>query len=160
MASVRHAIPTLSDAEAHAWFGFLLAHATLARQVDADLFSAHRLTASSHEVLYRLVRADNGQLSVTSLAENVVISPSRVSRVVDDLVREGLVERRPCEKDARISYATVTEEGRRRAAEVEETFHTALRRHFLERLGADDVARLAAIWEKLGFSAPPACETA
>ena len=37
------AIPSLSDTEAHAWFGFLLAHATLARQVDADLLAAHRL---------------------------------------------------------------------------------------------------------------------
>jgi DNA-binding MarR family transcriptional regulator len=160
MASVRQAIPTLSDAEAHAWFGFLLAHAALARQVDADLLDAHRLTASAHEVLYRLVRAPDGQLSVSALAENVVISPSRVSRVVDDLVGRGLIERRTCKSDARISYATITDEGRREAAEVEETFHAALRRRFLSRLDDEDVERLAAIWEKLGFGAPPACETA
>jgi DNA-binding MarR family transcriptional regulator len=90
----------------------------------------------------------------------VVISPSRVSRVVDDLVGRGLVERRTCKSDARISYATITDEGRREAAEVEETFHAALRRRFLDRLDAADVERLAAIWEKLGFAAPPACDTA
>jgi DNA-binding MarR family transcriptional regulator len=161
MASpVSQAIPSLSDTEAHAWFGFLLAHATLARQVDADLLAAHRLTSSSHEVLYRLVRAPEGQLKVTELAENVVISPSRVSRVVDDLVGQGLVERRSCESDARISYATLTEEGRRRAAEVEQTFQVALRRRFLDRLDEKDIKRLAAIWEKLGFGAPPACDVA
>jgi len=157
---VRQTTPTLTDAEAHAWFGFLLAHAALARQVDSDLLAAHRLTASAHEVLYRLVRASDGQLSVTALADNVVISPSRVSRVVDDLVGQGLVERRACQSDARISYATITEEGRRRAAEVEETFHAALHRRFLDRLDGEDVKQLAAIWEKLGFFAPPACETA
>jgi DNA-binding MarR family transcriptional regulator len=159
VASARQATPTLSDAEAHAWFGLLLAHGALARQVDADLLSAHRLTSSAHEVLYRLVRAPNGQLSVSAVAEIVVIGPSRVSRVVDDLVGQGLVERRRDGSDARVSYATVTDDGRRRAAEVEETFHAVLRRRFLDRLGAADVERLAAIWDKLGFASPPACDT-
>jgi DNA-binding MarR family transcriptional regulator len=131
VASARQATPTLSDAEAHAWFGLLLAHGALARQVDA----------------------------VSALAEIVVIGPSRVSRVVDDLVGRGLVERRRDGSDARVSYATVTDDGRRRAAEVEETFHAVLRRRFLDRLDAAEVERLAAIWDKLGFASPPACDT-
>jgi DNA-binding MarR family transcriptional regulator len=133
-----------------AWFGLLHAHAALVRKVDAELAAQHRMSLSAFELLVRLsVAPDDGSLSVTELARQVVISPSRVSRVVDDLGRGGYVERRACRTDARISYVAITDAGRDLLAEASSTFDDAIRRHFLEPLDDEEVAQLGAIWSKL-----------
>jgi DNA-binding MarR family transcriptional regulator len=132
-----------------AWFGLLHAHAALVRQVDAELARRQRLSISAFELLVRLSVAEDGVLSVSDLARQVVISPSRVSRVVDDLRRDGYVERRACESDARISYVAITDAGRDLLADASSTFDDAISRHFLEPLTEDEVVQLARIWEKL-----------
>jgi len=133
-----------------AWFGLLHAHAALVRKVDAELATRHRMSLSAFELLVRLSAAPtDGSLSVTELARQVVISPSRVSRVVDELGRGGYVERRACSTDARVSYVAITEAGRDLLADASTTFDEAIARNFLEPLSDDEVSQLAAIWDKL-----------
>lgn len=133
-----------------AWFGLVHTHAALVRKVDAELAARHRLSLSAFELLGRLAAAPNeGSLSVTDLARQVAISPSRVSRVVDELGRGGYVERRACSTDARVSYVAITEDGRDLLADCSTTFDEAISRHFLEPLSSDEVAQLGAIWDKL-----------
>ena len=133
-----------------AWFGLLHTYAALVRKIDGELAAQHRLSLSAFELLVRLSSApDEGSLSVTELARQVVISPSRVSRVVDELGRGGYVERRACSTDARVSYVAITEAGRELLADASSTFDDAIRRHFLEPLADAEVAQLGAIWEKL-----------
>ncbi len=138
-----------------AWFGLLHAHAAVVRKVDAELSAKQRLSLSAFEVLGRLALApDEGSLSVTDLARQVAISPSRVSRVVDELVRAGYIERRACSTDARVSYCAITDAGRDVLAEASSTFDEAIRQHFLDALSDDEVAQLGAIWTKLLAAAP------
>src|SRR3954467_15019794 len=60
-----------------AWFGLLHTYAALVRKVDAELAAQHRMSLSAFELLVRLSTAPNdGSLSVTELARQVVISPS------------------------------------------------------------------------------------
>jgi DNA-binding MarR family transcriptional regulator len=133
-----------------AWFGLLHTYAALVRKVDGELAAQHRMSLSAFELLVRLSAApEDGSLSVTDLARQVVISPSRVSRVVDDLGRDGYVERRACSTDARVSYVAITDAGRDLLADASSTFDEAIRRHFLEPLADTEVAQLGAIWEKL-----------
>jgi DNA-binding MarR family transcriptional regulator len=133
-----------------AWFGLLHTYAALVRKIDGELAAQHRLSLSAFELLVRLSSApQDGSLSVTELARQVVISPSRVSRVVDELGRGGYVERRACSTDARVSYVAITEAGRDLLADASSTFDDAIRRHFLEPLDDAEVAQLGAIWEKL-----------
>jgi DNA-binding MarR family transcriptional regulator len=139
----------LSGPGGAAWFGLLHTHAALVRQVDAELLARQRVSLSAFECLGRLAATDESQLSVTDLAGQVAISPSRVSRVVDDLARAGYVERRTCSSDARVSYVAITDSGRELLAEAGNTFDDAISRHFLEALTAAEVKQLAAIWEKL-----------
>jgi DNA-binding MarR family transcriptional regulator len=125
-------------------------HAALVRKVDAELAARHRLSLSAFELLGRLSVAPNdGSLSVTDLARQVVISPSRVSRVVDELGRGGYVERRACSTDARVSYVVITQAGRDLLADCSTTFDEAIARNFLEPLSPEEVAQLGAIWDKL-----------
>ena len=141
----------LSTEEATAWFGVVNAQAALVRAVDTELLAAHRLTCSSHEILYRLARSEEGHLSIGALGAAVVISPSRVSRVVDGLAALGLVERRACATDARVSHVVITDAGRAALPEIDRTFERAVREHFLDRLTPTQVRQLAAIMQRLGM---------
>jgi DNA-binding MarR family transcriptional regulator len=151
-AEIASSCPTdspLNGPGGEAWFGLLHAHAAVVRKVDAELSANQRMSLSAFELLARLSLAERGSLSVTELARQVVISPSRVSRVVDELRRGGYVERRACDTDARVSYVAITEDGRELLADASNTFDEAIRRHFLEPLSDDEVAQLGAIWTKL-----------
>jgi DNA-binding MarR family transcriptional regulator len=140
--------PDLTERQLEAWLGLLYAHSALIKQVDAELLAAHRLPLSAHEILFRL-RAEGGHLSVSELAGTVLVSPSRVSRLVDELGARGLVERQSCPTDARVTHVVITDEGRSFIDDADATLHAAVRRHFVDRLSGGDVDRLAAIWRKL-----------
>ena len=149
-ATTATAPPRLSTDETDAWFGVLNAQTSLVRAVDAELLAAHRLSCSSHEVLYRLAHSDEGHLSIGELGAAVVISPSRVSRVVDGMTTLGLVERVACDTDARVSHVVITDAGRATLPKIDQTFQNAVREHFLDRLTPTQVHQLAAIMRRLG----------
>jgi DNA-binding MarR family transcriptional regulator len=152
MARAVQTTPTdraLSEREVAAWLGLLYAQSTLVKQVDAELLAAHRLPLSAHEILLRLRRADEGDLSISQLAGSVLVSPSRVSRLVDELAARGLVERRACPTDARVSHILITDDGTALLDEADATLHAAIRRNFVERLSGAEIAQLGAIWAKL-----------
>jgi DNA-binding MarR family transcriptional regulator len=139
----------LNGPAGEAWFGLLHTHAALVRQVDAELLARQRISLSAFELLGRLAVSEEGTLSVTDLAGQVRISPSRVSRVVDELRRGGYLDRRACDRDARISYVVITDAGRDLLAEASTTFDDAISRHFLEALSDAEVEQLSVIWTKL-----------
>src|SRR3954452_16472081 len=98
----------LAPGELVAWQGFLRANARLTRLLDADLRSAHGLSGNAYDVLIQLGVAPRRRLRMTTLAEQVLMSPSGISRLVDELEREGLVARERNEQDARSFEVVLT----------------------------------------------------
>jgi DNA-binding MarR family transcriptional regulator len=137
-----------ADEEA-AWRGFLRVHAALIRELDAELHAAHDLPLSSYDVLLQLAEAPEQRLRMSELAESVLISPSGLTRLVDRLAREGLVERRRCSSDARGFFAVLTPAGLERLREAAGTHLDGVRRLFLEHLSEGDLHRLAGYWDRL-----------
>jgi DNA-binding MarR family transcriptional regulator len=70
---------------------------------------------------------------------------------------DGLVERRASDTDGRSTMAAITDRGRERVAEAQDTHLSGIRTRFLEQLGDDDLERLAALWPRLIAGVPP-CE--
>ena len=101
--SDRGSADRLSPAELKAWQGLLRVSARLERVLDADLERSHALSGNDYDVLIQLGLAPRRRLRMTTLAEQVLMSPSGVSRLVDTLEREGLVARERGEDDARTS---------------------------------------------------------
>lgn len=139
----------LDDSELRAWAGFLRAHARLVRRLDEELRAAHGLPLSSYDVLTNLEAAPGRRLRMRELAEAIVLSRSGLTRLVDRLVRDGLVEREECEEDARGAFAVLTHEGRRALLEARPTHQEGIRRLFLSALEAGDAARLGDVWERI-----------
>lgn len=132
-----------------AWVGFLQAHSALVKSLDADLIARHRLSLSAFEVLLRLSRSEEGYLRMSDVAQQAFLSQSRVSRLVDQLVREGLVERRACDTDSRVVYACITQRGRDLLEEAEATHTAGVEQRFLGRLSAAEREQLADIWRRI-----------
>ena len=88
--------------------------------------------------------------SVRYLAQQVVISPSRVSRVADDFVSRGLLARAASPHDGRLSLVRLTDYGRQTLADIQDTFRHALADHFLNRLTTRQITALIAIGRSLG----------
>ncbi|HEX2129095.1 MAG TPA: MarR family transcriptional regulator [Solirubrobacterales bacterium] len=139
----------LSPDELSAWKGMLEAHSTLVARLDAELTREHDLPLTSYEVLMYLVDADRHRLRMGELADRLLLSRSGVTRLVDRLERQGLVERQPCEDDARGFYAVLTQAGQRKVEAARPTHLAGVREHFLGRLDAGERKTLSGIWPKI-----------
>lgn len=64
------------------------------------------------EVLIRLARSEQEQLTMSALAQQIALTTGGVTRLVDRMQAAGYVERRPCPTDRRVSYAGITSTGR------------------------------------------------
>ena len=89
---------------------FAEAYAGLVAKTAAQ-FADHGLGAVDFEVLVRLARSADGSLRMTDLAAQTGLSTSGVTRVVDRLERDAMVERRACKTDRRGSFTVITESG-------------------------------------------------
>lgn len=139
----------LTDAQSHAWFGLLETHALVVGQVERALVRGHDLTFSGYELLYRLSGVE-APVPLRDLAADVVsVSRSRISRVLEDLARAGLVTKSSSPVDARLALVAITDEGRATSTAACETFGAAVRRAFLDALAPDDVLALNAVWSKV-----------
>ena len=100
---------TLSSTEA---FGRLLAaHATLTRELSASLVASHGLTMNDYGTLLLLSRAGEQGMRRIDLANQLQLSPSGITRLLDRLEDQGYVTKGECKEDARVSYAVLTDEG-------------------------------------------------
>jgi DNA-binding MarR family transcriptional regulator len=140
---------SLSEGQLRAWRGLLRAHACLAKRLDAELEHAHGLPMTSYEVLDHLEGASGGRMRMCDLAEQAQLSRSGLTRLVDRLEREQLIERCSCDHDARGSYACLTANGRLRLEEARGTHLAVVREHFFSRFSEAELAELADMWERI-----------
>ncbi len=137
-------------ASAEALFALLYMQAHVVRPIDDALDRAHHTNITGFEVLARLRRMHPGGVSVRYLADQVVVSPSRVSRVAEEFVGRGLLERAASPHDGRLSLVRLTAKGRDQLAAMETTFTQALQAHFLDRLSAEQLRALTDVAHALG----------
>ena len=139
----------LSPHQRAAWSGFIRAHASIVKELDAELQAAHGLPLSSYDVLVQLSLAPNGRMQMFELAEAVHLSRSGLTRLVDRLECQGLLERHRGDRDPRQVFACITKPGIERLAETTSTHLAGVRRRFLERLSPAQAEQLAAVWKQL-----------
>jgi DNA-binding MarR family transcriptional regulator len=89
----------------------LAAHATLTRELSASLVASHGLTMNDYGTLLLLSRAGEQGMRRIDLANQLQLSPSGITRLLDRLEDQGYVTKGECKEDARVSYAVLTDEG-------------------------------------------------
>jgi DNA-binding MarR family transcriptional regulator len=144
-----------SDDELAAWHGMLRTHVMVIRELDEQLERHHRMSVSEFDVLITLDNAPDGQLRMSDLADDVMLSPSGLTRLVARLERDELVARRPDPNDGRSSLAQLLPAGRDALAAARRTHNRVIRQRYLDRLSSDDRRALARAWAKVHDEAPP-----
>ena len=150
----------LSSEEFAIWTGFLQTHATLARELDAELRTAHGLPLTDFEILLWLANRSCEGMRMAALADTVLLSPSGLSRAVERLETRGLVQRIPCTEDRRGAYAALTESGSDLVRTAGATHAAGIRRRFLDRLTSEETRWLTGIWDRLLADGQQACASA
>jgi DNA-binding MarR family transcriptional regulator len=139
----------LSPEQRAAWSGFLRAHASIVKELDAELQTKHGLPISSYDVLVQLSLASEGRMQMYKLADAVHLSRSALTRAVDRLERQGLLKRCRGTADPRRVFAAITERGLERLAETTPAHLAGVRERFLDRLSQAQLKQLADIWKGL-----------
>ena len=139
----------LTPQELRAWRGMLRAQAALAKALDAQLEAAHGLQLSSYEVLMYLADAEHERMRMCDLASSILLSRSGLTRLVDRLQREGLLERVACSDDARGAFAKLTPAGREKLRAARETHLAGVRALFLELFSTEELDRLGDAWDRV-----------
>lgn len=139
----------LAPAELRAWRGMLRAHAAMAKALDAQLEAAHGLQLSSYEVLMYLADAEDERMRMCDLASSILLSRSGLTRLVDRLQREGLLERVACSDDARGAFAKLTPAGREKLRAARATHLAGVRAMFLDLFSPAEQEMLGDAWERV-----------
>jgi DNA-binding MarR family transcriptional regulator len=137
-----------------AWVGLLRAHAAATRRFNADLVSGHGLTLNDYEVLLHLARAPDRRLRRVDLANEVVLTPSGITRLLAGLERAGYVERASCASDARVTYALLTDAGYDKLREASSTHVEGIRSHFAGRFSEEELEALGSLLSRLPLDGP------
>jgi DNA-binding MarR family transcriptional regulator len=142
-------VTDLRGVELDAWINFLRAHAAVTRQFNAELLSTHGLTINDYDVLAQLSRAPEQALKRVDLVESVLLTASGITRLLKGLEAAGWVSNRPCEEDARVTYAVLTPAGKRKLGEARKTHVASVRALFSERFAKEELETLASLLERL-----------
>ncbi len=145
-----------SREELAVWRKFLRVQSQTLPRLEADLLAEQDLALASYDVLVQLVEAPEHRLRMTDLADRVLLSRSGLTRLVDRLVREGLVVREACASDARGMFAVLSEAGYDRLRRASVTHLRGISTHVVDRLTPQELERLGQILDRLlDDPAPP-----
>lgn len=130
-------------------FGLLVETSTALMDNTRRPMDDHAMTTSEFEALLRLSRTPGHRLRMSDLAAQTGLSASGLTRLIDRLHADRLVEREMCPSDRRGAYAVLTEEGRRRLGSVLPDHLELVDRHLTDVLTAEEADQLEAILRKL-----------
>ena len=130
------------DPRLSVWRAFLRAHARIVRALERELHEAQGMALTDYDVLVQLAAVDSRRLRMSELADRLLVSRSGVTRLVDRLVKDGLVERMTCADDRRGQWASLTDAGYARLRDASPTHLRGVAAHFLDRLPADELQAL------------------
>jgi DNA-binding MarR family transcriptional regulator len=152
------AIDTLDGAALEAWRSYLQSHAAILRQLDSELAAAHGITSRDYEAMLYLAQAPDRRLPMSGLATSTMLTRSGITRLIDGLVEAGLIERVACPRDARVSYAQLTDLGYKKLRSAGCTHIASIQRLFLEHFTVPEIEQLASLLGRLpGAGAGGSC---
>jgi DNA-binding MarR family transcriptional regulator len=131
------------------WVRLLRGYSTLTGELNGRLHEEHGLTINDYEVLLLLSHADERKMRRVDLADEVKLSPSGITRLLDGLQKQGYVERATCESDARVAYAVLTDDGHAKLKNSSGSHIEAIRAELAERYSAEELETLSELLSRL-----------
>ena len=140
----------IEQTSGRAFAALIRAHAAATRRLSAQLSADHGLTLSDYEVLLRLVRASDRRMRRVDIAEQVLLTASGITRLLDGLEASGLVERASCASDRRVVYAVLTDDGLSKLREASRSHLAQIDALFRASLDDEELDGLTKLLTRLG----------
>jgi DNA-binding MarR family transcriptional regulator len=121
------------------WSMLLRTHAAVVRTIEREVEDATGLPLSWYDVLLELDAAHQGRLRMQELGARVVLSRTRVSRLVDEIARAGMIDKQPDPTDGRATLAVITERGRRELRRAAPVYLDRIQANFTSNLSEDQL---------------------
>ena len=143
------------DPRLQPWRAFLTAHARITRRLDEELRAEHDLSLAEYDALLTIADAPDRTIRMRQLADRVLLSKSGVTRLIDRLVLDGLVERRACASDARGAEAVLTADGLDRLRRASRTHLRGIAEHFIAAVDPSDLPTIQRSMQAVAENAGP-----
>jgi DNA-binding MarR family transcriptional regulator len=130
----------LTPAEETAWRALARAVIIIPKVLDRDLLESEGLSQTEYSVLMNLSEQPGRSMRMSELADVVWISVSGLTRVVERLARQGLVERVRAKTDGRGQLAVLTAAGFARLEKAYPAHLASVRKHVMDHLANIDLA--------------------
>ena len=101
----------LTDEEQMLWRGWIATSMLLPERLNRDLQESHGLTGTDYQILVELSESPRRRMRMSTLADHVQLSRSRLSHQIDRMTAADLVTREVCEQDGRGMFAVLTDHG-------------------------------------------------
>lgn len=121
----------------------------------ASQLAEHDLAPAEFEVLLRIARTPGHAMRMSDLAAQTLLTTSGITRVVDRLERDRLVERRACPTDRRGAFAGLTEAGLARVEQVLPDHVDVIEQWFTGRVPAGELESLLATLRRVRDAVRP-----
>jgi DNA-binding MarR family transcriptional regulator len=141
------------DPHREAWIAIAQTHAAVTGRLQEVLTAAELPPLPWFEVLATLDRAPEQRLKMGDLAEALVITRGGLTKLVDRLIKAGLLERTFCETDRRVSYATLLPAGTELLEEMRPLVRAELASAFSANLSVGQAEELRSMLEQVRSSA-------
>jgi DNA-binding MarR family transcriptional regulator len=125
----------VNEQELAAWRALLSVHAQITARIESALAEAGLPPLTWYDVLWPLHRALGRRLRVGALAEQVTLSRTGLTRLLDRIERDGLIRRVSVPEDRRGSYVVVTSAGSAMLRKMWPVYERVLDEQFAARIG-------------------------
>ncbi len=136
-----------------AWGALTRTHAAISQRLQDALAAADFPPLPWYEVLATVAEAPEQRMKMGALAEALVITRGGLTKLVDRLVKAGLLERTFCDTDRRVSYATLLPAGSELLEEMRPIVVAELQRSFSVNLTAAQARDLRESLERVRAAA-------
>ena len=141
--------PKLCPNTLSAWIRLLRAHTHCMNLVDERLKSANLPPLTWYDVLYELHSSEHGYLRPYEIEQRILLKQYNLSRLIDRLENEKLVEKTRCKVDGRGLFIKITEAGTALLERMWPIYAEMIDQEFGSRLEQGEAKQLAALLEKL-----------
>jgi DNA-binding MarR family transcriptional regulator len=139
----------LAPKELRAWIAFMRAGLALTRAMDRDAEATGRLLFSEHHILATLNEGPPEGIRPTDLAERAGLTKSGLTRAIDRLEAQRLIERHACPSDARGQLIVMTGQGRRMLKRSAPEHFRSIARNFADHLTDREVEVITTALERV-----------
>jgi DNA-binding MarR family transcriptional regulator len=139
----------LKGSEEQAWRNVARFLSVASRLLDEDLQRRANISLTEYAVLAHLSEAKTGHLRVSKLADLADLSESRMTRLVEDLAKRGIVTKTRNQEDARGIDVEITEAGLNRVRDAYPIHLASVRQRIMNKVDPRALSRFGDVMEEI-----------